>query len=87
MNEFLVAAEKNGWVLSDFNWPKWAQSAEAKRLRDDESALALASERQLARLLTAEIRQDRFMEGALLRAFESGLIARILRRFAALLKP
>jgi hypothetical protein len=37
-------------------------------------------------LLTAIIRQDRFCEGALLSAFDSGLILGIVRRAAAILK-
>lgn len=68
------------WVLSGFDWAAWAQTPEARRLRDDPTALARASERQLARLLTVVIRQERFVEGALAASFASGLIPGILCR-------
>lgn len=84
-DEFVQAAYDHGWVLRGFDWPKWAQSREAETLRDDEATLASATSEQLARLLTVVIRQDRFVEGALLDAFESGLILRIVRRAAAIL--
>jgi hypothetical protein len=83
---FVRAAYEDGWVLRDFDWPTWMASAEARSLRDDEAALAAATPGQLARLLTVLIRQDRFVEGALLDAFESGLILRIVRRAAAILE-
>lgn len=80
VEEFARTVYDQGWVLRDFDWAQWAQSAEAIALRDDEALLAEATPEQLARLLTIVIRQDRFVEGALLDAFESGLILRILRR-------
>lgn len=78
------AAYAEGWVLPGFDWPGWAQTPEAQALRDDPAALAAATPEQLAKLLTTIIRQDRFVEGALLAAFESGLMLRIIRRAAAL---
>jgi hypothetical protein len=83
--KFVRAGYEHGWVLRGFNWPEWAESAEAKALRDDETALARATPEQITRLLTVLIRQDRFVEGALLQAFSSGLILRIVRRAAAIL--
>ncbi len=83
---FVRAAYENGWVVEGFDWSSWARSREAKKLRDDESALAKATAEQIARLLTVVIRQDRFCEGALLDAFNSGLILRIVRRIDALSK-
>ncbi len=77
----VAAAHADGWVLTDFDWPGWHGTAEAQALRNDPSR---ATPRQLAQLLTVVIRQDRFVEGALLDAFESGLMLRILRRAAAL---
>ncbi|TXN73694.1 DUF6508 domain-containing protein [Methylobacterium sp. WL6] len=74
------------WVLSGFDWAAWAQTAEAQRLRNDPSQLAGANEHQLAQLLTVFIRQDRFVEGALATAFESGLILGILQRTKQLTK-
>jgi hypothetical protein len=81
---FFDAAYRLGWVLTDFDWPAWKETPEAKRLRDEPAALANATPEQLARLLTVCIRQDRFVEGALASAFESGLLIGVLRRAAEL---
>lgn len=77
---FVETAYENGWVLSDFDWPEWAQAEEAIRLRDDPAELAQATTEQLAKLLTTVIRQDRFIEGALAAAFDAGLLTAILQR-------
>ena len=82
---FVDMLYETGWVLPNFDWPQWAQTEEASGLRDDECALSLATSDQLAKLLTVCVRQDRFMEGALLDAFESGLTLRIILRAAELL--
>lgn len=66
-----------------FDWASWAHSTGA-RLADDPGALARADIDDLRRLLTAIVRQDRFSEGSLLGAFDSGLIVRILERVAEL---
>jgi len=84
VDAFVEVAYSHAWVLKDFGWPTWAQSVEAKSLRDDETAIRKAVPEQLARLLTVCIRQDRFVEGALMNAFDSGLILRIVERAAAL---
>ena len=83
VQSFVEAAYQHGWVLTDFDWPEWTQSDEATRFRDDR-AIDNATEGELAKLLTVCIRQDRFVEGALLDAIESGLVLRIVRRAAAL---
>jgi hypothetical protein len=82
---FVQAAYDSGLVLTGFDAPRWAQSAEAEKLKRDESELARATAGQLARLLIACIRQDRFVEGSLMSDFQSGLILRILQRAAAIL--
>ena len=84
--EFVKSAYDHNWVQMDFDWPQWFQSREALMLRDDEATLARASAEQIAKLLTVIIRKDRFCEGELLAAFESGLILRIVRRVEALLE-
>jgi hypothetical protein len=81
---FVNVAYAHEWVLKGFDWSTWAGSSEALSLRDDEGAIENATAEQLARLLTVCIRQDRFVEGALLEAFESGLILRIVNRALAL---
>lgn len=81
---FLRAVVGNGWMMIGFDWPTWASTAEAMALRTDPAALADATPDQIAKLLTALIRSDRFNEGTLGDAFESGYIAAIARRAAAL---
>ncbi len=83
-NALVQHANDNGWILRNFNWSEWAQTQEARDLFNNAEALALATPDQLAQLLTLFIRQDRFAEGTLLDAFNSGLILRIVQRAAAL---
>jgi hypothetical protein len=85
-SSFVHMAYDQGWVLTDFNWPAWKGTEEAITLRDNPAALEKASPDQLAKLLTVVIRQDRFAEGALNSAFESGLLTAIARRAAALVE-
>lgn len=84
VKRFHDAAFKHGWVISYFDWSEWARSSQAARLRADPDGLANAGEFDLFRLLTACIRQEKFSEGALLEAFESGLIRRIVQRAATI---
>ena len=81
---FIKTAYDHGWVCTDFNWPDWAHSPEAEGLRDDPVKMANATLEQLSRLLTVVIRQERFCEGALESAFESGLLTAICQRAAQL---
>jgi hypothetical protein len=83
--EFVQAAYAGGWVLPELDWHDWMRTDEAVALRDSTNALDGATPLQLAKLLTTCIRQDRFVDGALLAAFECGLLTRILRRAAAIL--
>lgn len=83
-SEFVSTAYAAGWVLQDFDWPAWSHTPDAVQLRDDPSALERATAVQLAKLLTVLIRQDRFVEGALASAYDSGLLTAILRRAAIL---
>lgn len=73
-----------GGILVVFDWPTWARTDEGQALHDDRQVLAAATPDQLAKLVTALVRQDRFNEGALGASFESGLMAAIARRAAAL---
>lgn len=81
---FMETAYKFGWVMP-FDWGKWAATRRAGKLRDDPQVLAGATADDIGRLLTVLIRQDRFVDGALAGAFESGLLIRILERTKALL--
>ena len=80
----MQAAYDCGWVLSDFDWGSWAETAEATVLYEDRSALKNASPEQLAKLLTWQIRNDRFSEGSLSKSFDSGLLVGILGRAEAM---
>jgi Family of unknown function (DUF6508) len=81
---FRAAVGRGGWLIVGFDWPGWARADEAQALWKDPAALAAATPDQLARFLTALIRSERFSEGTLDEAFESGLLARIARRAAVL---
>ncbi|MBM3543582.1 MAG: hypothetical protein FJX44_03620 [Alphaproteobacteria bacterium] len=77
---FLNAAYDGGWVLNDFDWATWGHGPEGQKLVKDPKALSKASADQLAKLVTALVRQDRFVEGALASAFDSGLLLAIVER-------
>ena len=76
---FMRTAGGNGWV-QPFDWMAWVETAEAKALRDDRQALAAATPDDLQHLLTAIIRAERFSDGSLEWAFQSGLMAAIAHR-------
>jgi hypothetical protein len=75
--------EAHGWV-APFDWAAWAKSAEGRRLLSEPDAMETADAGQIRRVLTVCARRERFCEGALLAAFESGLMLRAARRAAAL---
>ena len=81
---FRSAVARGGWIIMGFDWMTWLRTEDGEALRDRPDALAGASADDLAKLLTAIVRSDRFVEGSLAGAFESGLLARIARRAAAL---
>lgn len=76
--------EALGGIVEPFDWPTWAATGEAKQLYSDRDALAAATPEQLSRLATSLVRSDRFSEGELAAAFESGVMAAIARRAAIL---
>ena len=80
----VTLAYEDGWVRANFDWGVWSATAEARTLRDDPEALASATPDQLAKLMTVLVRQERFSEGALLWAFEAGLMLGIVRRAGVL---
>ena len=77
---FQETAYEDGWVSPEVDWPAWTETEEARRLRDDRTAIEAATVEQLQKLLTTVIRQDRFVTGALAGAFESGLLTAVVRR-------
>ena len=81
---FRAAVGRGSWVITGFDWRSWMETEEGRSLRDRSESVAVATPEQLARLLTAIIRSDRFVEGSIEGAFKSGLLAGIARRAAAL---
>jgi hypothetical protein len=84
LDELVRVAYADGWVLADFDWPTWSRTLEAAQLRDSCTAIDQATVVQLARTMTTLIRQDRFAEGTLRIAWETGLLHRVLNRIAHL---
>ena len=68
-----------GALVEPFDWPAWLATTDGQRLRDP-AAVATASVEDLRRLLTAVLRSDRFTEGSIAGAWESGLLLAIVRR-------
>jgi Family of unknown function (DUF6508) len=90
---FYESCYADGWVLPKFDWSQWGRTREARDLLNDTNepspgaSLAKATPEQLAMLLTALIRNDRFCEGYLHGAFDSGLLLAIVRRARELAEP
>jgi hypothetical protein len=76
---------QGGWILDGFDWPEWAQTDEFKDLFSKPDSLAKASAHQLAKLLTALARKERFCEGTMASACSDGLLAGITQRAGILL--
>jgi len=76
---------QEGWILDGFDWPEWAQTDEFRELFGKPEALAKASAHQLAKLLTALARKERFCEGTMASAYSDGLLARITQRASVLI--
>jgi hypothetical protein len=79
---FREAVGRGGWITTGFDWMAWLQTEEGQTFRDRPEAVASATPEQLAMLLTAIVRSDRFVEGSMAGAFKSGLLSRIARRAA-----
>lgn len=74
-----IAALHHEQFITPFDWVSWAE--EARRYSEGgEAALATADLTTLRKLWTSYVRADRFSEGALASAFESGQITALLRR-------
>jgi hypothetical protein len=84
VDRFHDLAYEDGWVRTDVNWGDWNETPEALSLRDEPAALASATADQLAKLITVLVRQERFVEGSLKGAFDSGLVLGIVRRAGVL---
>ena len=76
----------DGLILMGFDWMAWLATPDGQALAADPAAIAHASVADLARLVTAIVRGDRFTEGNLAAAIEGGFVTAICRRAAALLE-
>ncbi|MFJ5489447.1 DUF6508 domain-containing protein [Hansschlegelia beijingensis] len=83
-NLFMTAAYELGWVIDDLKWIEWKETLEGRRLMGNATAIAGADPQQLRKVLTTYLRADRFNEGALLNAFRSGVMTRLVHRAAEL---
>jgi hypothetical protein len=81
--EFVSEMYELGWVY-DFDWMTWLGTPEGQRLSAAPDAIVGADPDQLAKLLTAIVRSERFGDGQLEGALKSGLLLAIARRAAAL---
>lgn len=66
-------------LMVHFNWSEWQEGRDWYALNDEAKYDRLDAETAL-KLLTAVIRNDRFNEGALVRAFEGGSFPRIINK-------
>lgn len=82
--EFIEMAYDAGWVYGNFDWSKWASTNEGQTYLTDPSSIAAATTRQLQKVITVLLRSEKFCEGTVLQAFESGLIPAIASRAANL---
>jgi hypothetical protein len=77
--EFVSEMYELGWVY-DFDWMTWLGTAEAQALSATPEKVAAADADDLAKLLTAIVRSERFGDGQLEGALTSGLLLAIARR-------
>jgi hypothetical protein len=82
---FLDAATRAEWIVP-FDWAAWAETAEGQRLLGEPRHVAMATTDQLAKVLTALLRGERFSEGTLNQASENGLLLAIAQRAETLLE-
>jgi hypothetical protein len=83
--EAFTRAMAGAGLVRPFDWPAWLESPRGQELRQP-AAAASASAEELANLLTAIVRSERFSEGSIEGAFESGLLLAIARRAGALVE-
>ena len=67
-------------LIEPFDWPAWASGSEGRALLGHPEAVASASADELRKLLTVYVRSERFGDGTLEAAFDSGMLTAILRR-------
>jgi hypothetical protein len=83
---FFAEVGRGGWIIAGFDWKAWNVTPEAVGLRRGDG-FARAMPIALARVLTALVRANRFVDGTLAEAHETGLLRRIVARAASLTHP
>jgi hypothetical protein len=76
-------ADLGGWI-TPFDWPAWASSPHGQALLGHPEAVASATADDFRRLLTVYVRAERFGDGTLAAAFDSGMLTAIVRRASVL---
>lgn len=87
LQAFVSMCYSDGWIIMGFDWMSWHGTEEATELFRDGGQFQRATVEQLARALTTVVRSDRFSEGSLMGAYESGLLRTISQRARDLLGP
>jgi len=82
MNGFLQALHDEGVILLSFNWGVWLE--EANEYVNDEDLLRHADLLTIQKLLTTQVRAERFNSGNLAELIDNGHLVDILRRLAVL---
>jgi hypothetical protein len=77
---FVATLGNGGWIFV-FDWVSWVD--DARRIIETDG-LERTDLLTLRKLFTLLVRRDRFVEGSLGEAFESGLVVRILYRLRAI---
>lgn len=77
---FFDMAYDAGWVIADFDWVTWKATEEAQGFLSNVAAIGAADSVQLAKLITTITRQDRYCDGTLAWAFETGLLTAMATR-------
>ncbi len=81
LSRFHSAVYDSGFVFS-FDWPAWQD--EARRYYDQPELLRRADLQVIRKLITVHVRKERFCEGHLPAAVESGHMAAVLHRLKQL---
>lgn len=81
---FVSTAASCNWVTTRVGWVEWKETPHAQQFATNIGNISHATAYDLECLLTTLIRQDRFVEGALASAFESGMLTAIVRRASVL---
>lgn len=80
VTEFQQSLYEHGWIKSNFDWPKWQETAQ-EYVQHPEKVLS-ADVVTIQRLFTTHVRKERFCEGHLAEMFENGHIVALLQRLS-----